>query len=133
MKSRLNCGVLLAGLLALNGMIASAGAKTIVVDSLDAAALGRPANHFFAADRGSGWTQGRLSTGSSGSLAGLYTEGRRLALHGLQAAPALKKATSMMDPVQHTDLRAMLLVAAVLVAQQLRRKHRSLKQSLIAG
>jgi len=129
MKSIVNCRVLVAGLLALNGMVPSAGAKTIMVDSLDAAAFLRPASH---REQGAGLTHTRVSAGAAGSLSGLYDEGRK-ALHGLHAAPVLREAKSMMAPVQQSDFRAMLLVGAVLVAQQLRRKHRSLRQSLIAG
>ena len=132
MKSIVNCRVLLAGLLTLNGMVPSAGAKTIMVDSLDAAAFLRPASHFAFREQGAGLTHTRVSVGAAGSLSGLYDEGRK-ALHGLHAAPVLREAKSMMAPVQQSDFRAMLLVGAVLVAQQLRRKHRSLRQSLIAG
>src|SRR5262249_24588666 len=115
--SIVNCGVLALGVLALNGIVSTAGAKTIVLDSVDAAALVRPASHLAVADQGAGLTHVRVSANSPGSLSGLYHEGRWLALHGLhQAAPALREATSMMAPVQQTDFRAMLLVGVVLVA-----------------
>lgn len=133
MKSRVNCAVMVVALLALNGMASRTGAKTIVVDSIDATALVRPVSHFAVTDSGSGLTLTRVSTHSPDSLSGLYDEGRRLAPQGLHAAPALREAPSMMAPVQQSDFRAMLLVGAVLIAQELRRKHRSLKRSVIAG
>jgi len=158
MKSILNCGVLLAGALALNGWVANAWARTIVVDIHDAAVFFNPGRHLAGPalpgpqasaglrrvsapidaqlpEQRANSTPLYASPGPPSALSGLYDEARRLALNGAYAAgaPALRASTSIVAPVQRGDLRAMLLLGALLIAHQLRRKHRSLKQSLLAG
>jgi len=154
MKSIAVCRVILAGVLALSGLVPGAWAKTIVVDSYDAAAVFvSPERHFadvgarlrpvavpISATLGAAWSHGSnsipvpASFGPPSALSGLHTEARRLALNGGHALrPVLANGTSVPAPVQQSDFRAMLLVGALLIAHQLRRKHRSLKQSLIAG
>lgn len=123
MKSTVNCASVVVSLLALNGLVPSAGAKTIVVDSLDAAALVRPASHFAMRSLAESRSDAKLRPISATIGAPIHTARLRDPGDG----------THLIAPVQQSDFRAMLLVAAVLVAQQLRRKHRSLKQSLIAG
>jgi hypothetical protein len=123
MKSIANCRVMVVSLLALNGVVASAEAKTIVVDSLNAAVLVRPASHFAVRTLAESHSDAKFGSLSAAIAAPMHTARLR--------SPA--EDTSMLAPVQQSDFRAMLLVGAVLVAQQLRRKHRSLKQSLIAG
>jgi hypothetical protein len=150
--------VVLAGVLAFNGWVASAGAKTIVVDFHDPAVYVSPARYFAApalaglqagaglrpvsapidaqlAGQRSNLTPLHASFGSPSALTGLYQEARRFALNGTHAAgaQALGNSTSIVAPVQRGDFRAMLLLGALLIAHQLGRKHRSLKQSLIAG
>ena len=123
---------MLAGVLALTGLVPAAWAKTIVVNSYGAAVFVSPGWHL--ADHGSNAAPLQASFASPAALTGLYKEARRFAHNRVYArsAPAAGDGTSMAAPVQ-SDFRAMLLVGAVLVAHQLRRKHRSLKQSLIAG
>jgi hypothetical protein len=159
MKSMANCGVLVAGLLTLSGLVQDVWAKTIVVNSYGAAVFVNPGRHFadhalsiahadarfrpvFAAI-GATATAARLPDHDSDSTpveasfgpSGWYEEARRFAQNSgyARSAPAVGDGTSMVAPVPQSDFRAMLLVGAVLVAHQLRRKHRSLKQSLIAG
>ena len=134
MKSMIHCSATLAGLLVLTALAPAAWAKTIVVDSYGAAAFVSPGWHLV--DHGSTSAPLQVGFGSPAALTGLYLykEARRFAHNRVYArsAPAVGDGTSMAAPVQ-SDFRAMLLVGAVLVAHQLRRKHRSLKQSLIAG
>jgi len=158
-----DCRVILAGILALSGLVQDVWAKTIVVNSYSAAVFVSPGRHLaglalpvshadarfkpvftaFSAtgaaerlrDHDSGSTPLDASFGSPGALSGLYKEARRFAHNSGYAwnAAAVGNGPSMAAPVAQSDFRAMLLVGAVLVAYQLRRKHRSLKQSLIAG
>jgi hypothetical protein len=123
MKSIANCRSVVVSLLALNGVIPAAGAKTIVVDSLNASALVRPASHYAVRTLAESHSDAKFGSLSAAIGAPMHTSRVRDPAEG----------TSMLAPVQQSDFRAMLLVGAVLVAQQLRRKHRSLKQSLIAG
>jgi hypothetical protein len=161
MKSMADCRVMVAGLLALSGLAQGAWARTIVVNSYGAAVfvnpgrhladLAIPASHADAGFRpvltafGATPAAERLRDHSStpieaglvppGALSGLYKEARRFAHNTGYAlsAPAAGNGISMVGPVPQSDFRAMLLVGAALVAHQLRRKHRSLKQSLITG
>jgi hypothetical protein len=158
MKSIADCRVIFAGVLALNGLVPSAGAKTIVVNSYDAAAVFvSPGRHFadltlpgwhpgaqlpVGAPAGAAWSPGHgsnsipvhASFASPSAISGLYEEARRFALNGGNALrPALGNGASVAAPVKQSDFWAMLLVGALLIAHQLRCKHRSLKQSLIAG
>jgi hypothetical protein len=162
MKSMADCRVIVAGLLALTGLVQGVWAKTIVVNSYGAAVFVNPGRHWsdlalpvshadarfrpvfavFGAttaaarlrDHDFSSTPVEASFGPPGALSGLYKEARRFAQNRGYAwnAPAVGDGTSMVA-VPQSDFRAMLLVGAVLVAHQLRRKHRSLKQSLIAG
>jgi hypothetical protein len=164
MKSMTDYRVILAGLLALGGLVQGVWAKTIVVSSSYGAAvfvnpgkhladLALPLSHADAGLRpvfaafGAPTTTARLgdhdfnstpveaSFVPPGALSGLYKEARRFAQNRGYAwsAPPVANGISTVGPVPQSDFRAMLLVGAVLVAHQLRRKHRSLKQSLIAG
>jgi hypothetical protein len=155
MKSKAHCRVLLAGVLALNGWAVSACARTIVVDFHHAAVFVNPERQFAGAlhePQGSAearpvsapieaqlpgqrlsMTPMAASFGTPSALSGLYREARRLALNGAASASALRNSTAIAAPVQQGNFRAMLLLGALLVAHQLGRKHRSLKQSLIAG
>jgi hypothetical protein len=163
MKSMAVRRVIVAGLLALGGLVQGVWAKTIVVNSSYGAVvfvnpgkhladLALPLSHADAsfrpvfaafgvptaarlADHNFNSTPVEASFVPPGALSGLYKEARRFAQHRGYAlsAPPVGNGTSMVGPVPQSDFRAMLLVGAVLVAHQLRRKHRSLKQSLIAG
>ena len=160
MKSMVDCRVLVAGLVALSGLVQGVSAKTIVVNSYGAAVFVNPGKHFvgdralavsradarlrpFFAALGATAAGAQLRDHDSDSIpleagfgpSGLYEEARRFAQNRGYAwsAPVVGNVTSMAAPVPQSDFRAMLLVGAVLVAHQLRRKHRSLKQSLIAG
>ncbi|MDB6102135.1 MAG: hypothetical protein JWO52_2134 [Gammaproteobacteria bacterium] len=164
MKSMADCRVIVAGLVALGGLVQGAWAKTIVVNSSYGAVvfvnpgrhladLALPGSHTDARFRpvfaAFGPTTGAARSGDHdfnstpveasfvprGALSGLYKEARRFAQNRGYAweAPPVGNGTSMVGPVPQSDFRAMLLVGAVLVVHQLRRKHRSLKQSLIAG
>ena len=132
--------VIVVGLLAVNCLVSAVEAKTIVVNSYDAAVLVEPGRHLIdhavgGSHSGADVPPLKTSFDSAGPLSGLYNEGRRLALNELHArnSASAQDDASVKAPVQHDDFRAMLLVGAVLIAQQLRRKHRSLKQSLIPG
>jgi hypothetical protein len=132
--------LMLVGLLAVNCFVSGVEAKTIVVNSDDAAVLVAPGRHLIdhavvGSHAGANVSSLKTSFDSPGPLSDLYDEGRRLALNELHArnSASVKDDASLNAPVQHDDFRVMLLIGAVLVAQQLRRKHRSLKQSLIAG
>jgi hypothetical protein len=159
MKSMADCGSLVAALLALSGLAQGVWARAIVVNSYGAAVFVNPGRHLadhalslaqadarfrpvFAAigattaatrlrDHDSDSNPVDASSGPSG----LYEEARRFAQNRGYAwsASAVSDGTSMVARVPQSDFPAMLLVGAVLVAHQLRRKHRSLKQSLIAG
>jgi hypothetical protein len=164
MKSIADCRVILAGVLALGGLVQGVWAKTIVVSSSYGAAvfvnpgkhladLALPLSHadanfrpVFAAfgaptaaarlgDHGFNSTPVEASFVSPGALSGLYKEARRFAQNRGYASSAqpVGNGISRVGPVPQSDFPAMLLIGAVLVAHQLRRKHRSLKQSLIAG
>lgn len=159
MKSMAHCSAILAGLLALTGLVPTVWARTIVVNSYGAAVfvspgwhladLALPVSHTDARfrpvsaaigatmaarlrDHGPDSTPLQASFGSPAALTGLYREARRFALNSARSVSAVGDGTSVAAPVR-SDFPAMLLVGAVLVAHQLRRKHRSLKQSLIAG
>ena len=160
MKSIADCRVLVAGLVALSGLVQGVSAKTIVVNSYGAAVFVSPGKYLvndhalpvsradarlrsvFAAI-GATTATARMEGHDSDSTpveagfgpSGLYKEARWLAQNGgyTWSASAVGKATSMSDPAPQGNFLAMLLVGAALVAHQLRRKHRSLKQSLIAG
>ena len=118
MRSIARCILLLAGVVALNAWALDAQAKTIVVDF-------HAAKVFLNADRLSVIHPGNVGLRVSAPL----REPRPL------PAPASNMTASQagLGPVQQTDFRAMLVLGAFLIAHQLRRKHRSLKQSLIAG
>ncbi|HKT74183.1 MAG TPA: hypothetical protein VJQ47_14930 [Steroidobacteraceae bacterium] len=149
--------VVIAGTLALQALVPSARAKAIMVDSYDAGAFVRPARHF--ADRALGSHLARFSPilpradavnivrarsasaalppaqasfASLSSLSDLYKEGRRFA-HEELSSPPMGDGTTVAAPRAQNDFWAMLTVGAGLVAYQLRRKHRSLKPSLISG
>lgn len=115
MRAFARCVLLLAGVIACN---TEAYAKTIVVDFQDATVFLKPARHVAMVHAGM-------------SL--------RVSVPLLERQPAVAQAPNMtalqadLGPVQQADVRAMLVLGAFLVAHQLRRKHRSLKQSLIAG
>jgi hypothetical protein len=157
--------VVVVGLLAITCLASNVEAKTIVVDSFDAAAPRTPGRYLIDNVSGSAGaragalfrpvsaTEGLMtdavpvrhaSVTSTTLLAGftppgplvdLYEEGRRAALNELHARDAASRENDApgTPPAQQGDFWTMLLVGAVLVAIQLRRKHRSLKQSLIAG
>lgn len=157
MKSMADCRVLLAGLVALSGLVQGVSAKTIVVSSYGAAVFVNPGKHlvgdrvlalshadarlrpvsaaFAAAAQLRDHDSDSIPLEAGFGPSGLYEEARRFAQNRGYAwsAPVVGNVTSMAAPVPQSDFRAMLLVGAVLVAHQLRRKHRSLKQSLIAG
>jgi hypothetical protein len=165
MRSMADRRVVVVGLLAITCLASSVEAKTIVVDSYDAAVPAKPGRYLI--DNVSDSAGGRAGAlfrpvsatenlmtdalpvrhtsvsptpllagfGPPGPLVDLYEEGRRAALNELHTrdAASIEDDASGTPPVQQGDFWTMLLVGAVLVAIQLRRKHRSLKQSLIAG
>lgn len=160
MKLIADCRVLVAGLVALSGLVQGVSAKTIVVNSYGAAVFVNPGKHLvddhalpvWRADAGlrpifaaigATTATARLEGHDSDSTpveagfgpSSLYKEARWLAQNSgyTWSASAVGKVTSMSGPAPQRDFPAMLLVGAALVAHQLRRKHRSLKQSLIAG
>jgi len=160
MKLMADYRVLVAALVALGGLVQGVSAKTIVVNSYGAAVFVNPGKHWVGdhtlalshadarlrpvwAAFGAAAAGPQLRDHDSDSIpleagfgpSGLYEEARRFAQNRGYAwsAPVVDNVTSMAAPVPQSDFRAMLLVGAVLIAHQLRRKHRSLKQSLIAG
>ncbi len=140
MRTMADRRVIVVGLLAVNCLVSGVEAKTIVVNTSDAAVLVEPGRYLVdhtvrGSHIGANLPPLQTTFDSPGPLSDLYNEGRRRALNELRArnSASVQDDTSMEAPVQHGDFRIMFLVGAVLVAQQLRRKHRSLKQSLIAG
>jgi len=118
----------LLGLLAAMALAGPVGARTIDVSSSDAGIF---------AEQGRYLIDGNVTSGQ-----GAYADPSRSRTHVRAALTDLyRKAQSTslradhfaVDLVKQDDFRAMLVVGAILVAQQLRRKHRSLKQSLISG
>jgi hypothetical protein len=157
MRSTAGRRVIMMGLLAIICLTARVEAKTIVVESYDTGVSTEPARYLIdhsagrarvsAMFRSISTTPGPMngavvhsnavqaSFGSPVALSDLYKEGRRIALNELHARDDMspRDDSSKRPADRQGDVWAMLLVGVVLIAQQLRRKHRSLKQSLIAG
>jgi len=131
--------LVLMGLFAVIGLVSNVEAKTIDVSSLDAGVFAEHRQYLvdgvgrLPPDSDEGAVQSRSYMPSS--LTNLYKRGRRLALEELRGPNSSSLPTNQvaLDLVKQDDFGAMLAVGAILVAQQLRRKHRSLKQSLITG
>jgi hypothetical protein len=127
------------GLLAAAGVACPAGARTIDVSSYDAGVFAEHGQYLIDSADGSATSRyadpARSRIQVRGALTELYSKGRRLALEELQVPDSTSASVDRfaVDLVKQDDFRAMLGVGAILVALQLRRKHRSLKQSLIAG
>jgi hypothetical protein len=129
----------LMGLFAAIGLVSNVEAKTIDVSSLDAGVFAEHRQYLvdgagrLPPDSYEGPVQSRSYMPSS--LTDLYKRGRRRALEELRGpnSSSLRTNQFALDLVKQDDFGAMLAVGAILVAQQLRRKHRSLKQSLITG
>ena len=118
MKSIARCTLLLAGVVVLNAWAPAIQAKTIVVDFHDAKVFLNPGRHVAMAQSG-------VTLKASAPPPQRWSAAAHVSnMTALQAG---------LGPVQQSDFRAMLVLGAFLVAHQLRRKHRSLKQSLIAG
>jgi hypothetical protein len=127
------------GLLAAMALAGPVGARTIDVSSSDAGIFTEQGRYLIdghlTSGQGAYADPARSRTHVRGALTELYRKGRRLALEELQVpqSTSLRADHFAVDLVKQDDFRAMLVLGAILVAQQLRRKHRSLKQSLISG
>ena len=124
--------LILTGQLAAMGLVSGVEAKTIDVSSYDAGVFAEHGQYLI--DGAEPYmVPGRARSHVPGTLTELYRKGRGLARGELPAADsaALRTDQFAIDLVKQDDFRAMLVVGAILVAQQLRRKHKSLKQSLI--
>jgi len=123
--------LILTGQLAAIGLVSGVEAKTIDVSSYDAGVFAEHGQYLI--DGAEPYVvSGRAHSQMPGALTELYRKGRRLARGELPAADSALRADQFaIDLVKQDDFRAMLVVGAILVAQQLRRKHKSLKQSLI--
>lgn len=109
-------------------------AKTIDVSSYDAGVFAEH-RQYLIEGVDPDMNPARPRDSAPGALTELYRKGRRLALNELPAPASVARRADQfaVDLVKQDDFRAMLVVGAILVAQQLRRKHKSLKQSLISG
>jgi hypothetical protein len=125
------------GLLAALALAGPVGARTIDVSSSDAGIFAEQGRYLIdgsvTSGQGAYADPARSRSHVRGALTELYRKGRRLALEELPQSTSLRPEHFAVDLVKQDDFRAMLVVGAILVAQQLRRKHRSLKQSLISG
>ena len=127
------------GWLAAVALAGPVGARTIDVSSSDAGIFAEQGRYLsdgsVTSGQGAYADPARSRAPVRGALTELYRKGRRFALEELQVpqSTALRADHFAADLIKQDDFRAMLVVGAFLVAQQLRRKHRSLKQSLISG
>ena len=139
MKLSVRRSIVVFGLFAATGVVCPVGARTIDVSSYDAGVFAEHGQYLIdsaedsAKSRYANPARSRIQV--RGALSELYRKGRRLALEELQVPDSTSPPVDRfaVDLVKQDDFRAMLGVGAILVALQLRRKHRSLKQSLIAG
>jgi hypothetical protein len=139
MKLSVRRSIVVFGLFAATGVVCPVGARTIDVSSYDAGVFAEHGQYLIdsadvsAKSRYADPARSRIQV--RGALTELYRKGRRLALEELQVPDSTSPPADRfaVDLVKQDDFRAMLGVGVILVALQLRRKHRSLKQSLIAG
>jgi len=154
MKSIRRSAVLMAGMLGLGGWTPGVWGKTIAVDFHDAAVFVSPGKHWAStalfearssthpvsvavpqevdwAWRRSNSTPSYTNLGSINALSELDHRSRQPP-YGT-GVPAIAAEISSLAPTKQSDLGAMLTLGALLIAHRLSRKHRTLKQSLIAG
>jgi hypothetical protein len=139
MKLSVRRSFVVFGLLGAMGVACPVGARTIDVSPYDAGVFAEHGQYLVDSSGvsapGRYMDPARSRIHVRGALTELYRKGRRLALEELQVPDSTSGRADRfaVDLVKQDDFRAMLGVGAILVALQLRRKHRSLKQSLIAG
>ncbi|MBS0419384.1 MAG: hypothetical protein JSR66_16865 [Proteobacteria bacterium] len=134
MKMSVRGWLTLTGQLAVLCLSSGVEAKTIDVSSSEAGIFAE--HRHYLIDRADPYMDlARAHARAPGAFTDLYRKGRRLAFDELRAPDSVARRADQfaIDLVKQDDFRVMLVVGAILVAQQLRRKHKSLKQSLISG